>query len=457
MSVITAVVGLIVMFVADAVGWRFSAGGYQPMTSFQAYVANTGDDSISVIDLATGAAIGSPISVGSGPSALAVSPDQQRVFVANSDANTVSVIDTQTRTVVATTALGQTSVRAVGVTVGLDGRRAFVTHARGNTVYTVNTASNARDDLFPMSGQPSGLVWTMKSGPYLYVSTPRDRGVTSVNLFETRRSRLLIRTGSQPFGIAISPDGGFVYVADVDESKVSVISTVTDTVADTFSVGRNTDSLAITPDGERLIVASLQSPEAHVLNPVNGAVIAMVPTGMSSVTNQPGLNRVAVSPDGLRAVVANEDDDTVSIIDLKTNAARAVVPVGNRPTGVVIVGKAAVCDPTPNAIDFGDVLLGQGSIDRLLSITNHGTETLQITRLTIDNPAFQIDGMPRSLAPRETARFIVRFVSNSLGEHVGALRLEANDPDPDRCIVRLRGVRRTTALGSQSSTHRRRQ
>lgn len=440
-SVIAVVASLVVMFVADVAGRRTSMGRRQPM-GFHAYVTNTGNDSISIIELSMGVPIVLPIRVGPSPSALAAGPDQQRVFVANAQANTVSVIDTETLQVMATTVLGQASIRAAGVTVGLDGRRAFVTHPRGNTVYTINTASNARDDLFPMSGQPSGLVWIMKAGPFLYVSTPADRGVTSVDLFETRRSRRLIQTGRQPWGIVASPDGEFVYVADVDESKVSVISTVTDKVINTFFIGRNPDSLAITPDGRRLVVASLQAPHVHILNPFNGNITAVVPTGSSMVTNQPGLNRVAVSPDGLSAVVANEDDDTVSVIDLKAMTVRATVPVRDRPTGVVIVGKAAVCDPRPAVMDFGDVPITQGSVEQVLSLTNRGTETLRITRLTIDTPAFQIEGTAGSLAPRETARFIVRFVANSLGEHIATLRIDANDPDPDRCIVRLRAVRR---------------
>ncbi|MCS6805011.1 MAG: hypothetical protein RMM98_04685 [Acidobacteriota bacterium] len=442
MSVIAVVVSLIIISIADAAR-RTSTGGRQPRR-FHAYVTNTGDDSVSVIDLSTGAPLATPISVGPSPSALAISPDQQRVFVANAQTNTVSVIDTETRRVVATTVLGQASVRAVGVTVGLDGQRAFVTHPRGNTVYTVHTASNARDDLFPMSGQPSGLAWIMKAGPFLYVSTPADRGVTSVDLFETRRSRRLIPTGRQPWSIVASPDGQLVYVTDVEESKVSAISTVTDRVVSVFPVGRSPDGLAITPDGRRLIVASLQAPQAHILNPLDGNVMAVVPTGSSMRTNQPGLNRVAVSPDGLHAVVANEDDDTITVIDLKAMVVRATVPVVDQPTGVVIVGKAAVCDPRPSVMDFGDVPLAHGSVEQVLSLTNRGTETLQLTRLTIDTPAFQIDGTARSLAPRETARFIVRFVANGLGEHLATLRIEANDPDPDRCFVRLRAVRRAS-------------
>src|SRR6478672_2494890 len=71
-----------------------------------AYVANTGGGAlgttVSVFDIATGSAIGSPISVGTGPFALAISPDGSRAYVANQTSADVSVIDTATNALVGT-------------------------------------------------------------------------------------------------------------------------------------------------------------------------------------------------------------------------------------------------------------------------------------------------------------------------------------------------------------------
>ena len=66
------------------------------------YVANTGSNTVSVINTATGQKIdASPsnifstdISVGSSPGALALSPDGKRLYVANTGSGTVSVINT---------------------------------------------------------------------------------------------------------------------------------------------------------------------------------------------------------------------------------------------------------------------------------------------------------------------------------------------------------------------------
>jgi YVTN family beta-propeller protein len=71
------------------------------------YVANTGDNTVSVIATATNAVV-TTVPVGLAPQAVAVTPDGSRVYVTNTNDNTLSVIDPTQNTVVAT-------VQAVGL------------------------------------------------------------------------------------------------------------------------------------------------------------------------------------------------------------------------------------------------------------------------------------------------------------------------------------------------------
>ena len=66
----------------------------------KAYVTNESDDTVSVINTATNAVVGSPIPVGDAPLVIAITPDGTKAYVTNQDADTVSVIDTATNTVV---------------------------------------------------------------------------------------------------------------------------------------------------------------------------------------------------------------------------------------------------------------------------------------------------------------------------------------------------------------------
>jgi YVTN family beta-propeller protein len=65
-----------------------------------AYITNSGDGTVSVIDTATNTVVGSPITVGTAPFGVAVTSDGSKVYVTNQGSNNVSVIATATNTVV---------------------------------------------------------------------------------------------------------------------------------------------------------------------------------------------------------------------------------------------------------------------------------------------------------------------------------------------------------------------
>src|SRR5205823_4759254 len=69
-----------------------------------AYVANYGDNAVSVINATTNIVIAS-VPVGSSPEGLAITPDNSSVYVANTLDNSVSVIDTRTSKVTTTVPL----------------------------------------------------------------------------------------------------------------------------------------------------------------------------------------------------------------------------------------------------------------------------------------------------------------------------------------------------------------
>ena len=61
-----------------------------------AYITNSDDNSVSVIDTATNT-VTATVSVGNNPWGIAVNPNGKKVYVANRGSNNVSVIDTATK------------------------------------------------------------------------------------------------------------------------------------------------------------------------------------------------------------------------------------------------------------------------------------------------------------------------------------------------------------------------
>ena len=242
----------------------------------QAYVANEGSGTVSVIDTANDT-VGATVTVGSYPIGVAVSPDGSRVYVANQNSKTVSVIDTANDTVGATVTVGS---NPAGVAVSPDGSRVYVANAGSGTVSVIDTATDSV-------------------------------GAT-------------VTVGTGPFGVAVSPDGSRVYVANEGSGTVSVIDTANDTVGATVTVGSNPAGVAVSPDGSRVYVANAVSDTVSVIDTANDTVVKTVLVGSTPFG-------VAVSPDGSRVYVANEGSNTVSVIDTANDTVGATVTVGSAP------------------------------------------------------------------------------------------------------------------------------
>ena len=124
-----------------------------------------------------------------------------------------------------------------------------------------------------------------------------------------------IPVGSNPLGIAITPDGHTAYVTDFSDDTVHVIDTATQAVTTTVNVGNGPLGIAITPDGRSVYVANRQpfdfpdTGDMSVIDTARNAVVATIPSaatrpGSPSARRRP--RRVAGDCDGDGTVTINE-------------------------------------------------------------------------------------------------------------------------------------------------------
>ena len=106
----------------------------------KAYVGNSNAGTVSVINTATNAVVGSAIPVGSVPFGIAITPDGTKAYVTNFVDDTVSVIDTATNTVVGSAIPVGDAPRDIAITP--DGTKAYVTNQDADTVSVIDTATN---------------------------------------------------------------------------------------------------------------------------------------------------------------------------------------------------------------------------------------------------------------------------------------------------------------------------
>jgi YVTN family beta-propeller protein len=93
----------------------------------------------------------------------------------------------------------------------------------------------------------------------------------------------------KPVGLAVSPDGRWIYVANGNANVVSIIDAARNTVVGRIKVGRRPWGIAVSPDGRTVFTADGLSDSMSVIDARTRRVVATVKVG-----RQPW--GVAVSP-----------------------------------------------------------------------------------------------------------------------------------------------------------------
>ena len=88
-----------------------------------------------------------------------------------------------------------------------------------------------------------------------------------------------VPVGNGPFGLDVTPDGAYVYVANIFGNTVSVIRTSDNTVTATLSVGPSPVGVAATPDGAHIYVAIQDADNLSVIRTADNTIQATVAVG----------------------------------------------------------------------------------------------------------------------------------------------------------------------------------
>src|ERR1700712_4002252 len=92
------------------------------------------------------------------------------------------------------------------------------------------------------------LCGAASAAPKAYIGNFKD---STVSVVDTASGKVVatVPVATGPHGMAMSPDGRFVYVSGDGSSSLSVIDTATDAVAQTLEVGPTPHGVALLPDG----------------------------------------------------------------------------------------------------------------------------------------------------------------------------------------------------------------
>ncbi len=205
----------------------------------KAYVANTGDGTISFISVADKAVFGSPIVVGGVPTSMAMQNSGSFLFVVNSTGGAFSVIDT---------ASNQEVQRFTGLSnptqVIWDNnlQRVYVMESGSNSIRIYNGAAPSLALLRTVNlpATPLGLA-VLDSGTKFYVMFGGSPGTVGVYSAQSFQQTATVTVQNTPVSIAAAPGSSKVYVVNqtgdagstspqFPNGSISIINTSNDTV-----------------------------------------------------------------------------------------------------------------------------------------------------------------------------------------------------------------------------------
>ena len=163
------------------------------------YVANLEGGSVSVIDRTTGKV--SVVTLEVGPMGIDVSPDGREVWVANFQKHTITVIDVNTDKAVATFACGGQSPVRLKFTA--DGKRVLVPNGASKSVTVFDAASRRLVATIALRLAPK-VIAIAADNRRAFVTNPSDNQVTVINL-ATYKEISTFPVSARPDGIAFAP------------------------------------------------------------------------------------------------------------------------------------------------------------------------------------------------------------------------------------------------------------
>lgn len=198
------------------------------------YVANNGDNTVSVIDQSTNTVVAT-IPVGTAP--WGVAAYLNTVYVANSGDGTVSVIDAKTRTVTNTIAVGTTPSG-----IAIDGFTLYVANNGSASVSVINTSTMAVTDTIPVGKQP----WGIGAGNGAFFVANYGDGTVMTFDAATHKHTATLTTGGAPFGLSGYGGQANLIISDTAANKIFTVPLGAPTWSPTWSSNKAKRSVTAT-------------------------------------------------------------------------------------------------------------------------------------------------------------------------------------------------------------------
>lgn len=270
---------------------------------------------VKVVDTASGAVIDS-IPVGLQPEELDTTKDGRYAFVTNSGSASVSIIDVEARTVVATTRIGTPfETFLFGVAISPHGKVAVVNTVDGNY-------DGSEENIVILDADPSSANFGQ------VIERIEMTGGFTRPAFRPDSDDIVV----QPRGFAGNDFSAHPRLCQFDKTELKSEVVIVPAPGGAHGV----EDVAVTPNGQYAYVPvfnfdpSQGSDELYVVDLFESRLTDIIRLGSGDVAQ----HGVAISPDGLLVAVTNFNVGTVSLVFVPTHTVFRTVPVGANPNEI---------------------------------------------------------------------------------------------------------------------------
>ena len=211
-------------------------------------VSNEDDNEATIIDLSSGKIIRVVEEVGIEPEGVTFTPDGKLVYVTSEGTNTIIIIDPYKGEIIDEILVGNRPRRGAFVK---NGSEYWVTNELGNSVSVIDTKT--RTELKKIEFEIKGIRKTditpvdfaVSHGQELaYITLGRSKHVAVVDV-NNHEIKDYILAGSRVWGAAITKDDQILIVTNGNEDNISIIDTRKNAAIKTIAVGRTPHTVRI--------------------------------------------------------------------------------------------------------------------------------------------------------------------------------------------------------------------
>jgi YVTN family beta-propeller protein len=345
---------------ALALGLASVAAHAAPGASDRVYTADQNSNTVSVIDAATNKLLGqirlgnprpdvlSPLYKGEiNVHGLGFSPDHKTLIVVSNGSNSVAFVDTATHKVKGIAYIGRSPHEGFFTP---DGKEVWAVVRGESHISVIDPATFKETARIPTAPGP-GMVLFHPDGKRAFVVSSFTPQLDVIDVASRKVVKSIpVASPFSPF-LQFTPDSREAWMTHKDVGKVTRIDTTTLQVKEVFDTGLITNHVGfaktargtfayVTIGGENAVKVYTTGDKASLVKTIR---VGALPHG------------IWASDDGSRMYVGLENGDAVAVIDTASDEVVAEVPVGQAPQALVFVSNAAGAgDGTANLVPRGN-------------------------------------------------------------------------------------------------------